>query len=277
MKRDALTHPKTLDLASRLNTTRAHAIGILTLLFDFTAAYSPAGDIGRHRDGAIARACDWTSEPEILISALVESGWLDRNDEYRLIVHDWPDHCEQWVRLKLQKLGIPFLSVYFPAEAIAVPSAEHSIEPTAVPPAEGSRTRPRGPPSLAKPSLASTTTPQSPPSAVASWGETWSRVDVGDEFFERVREEANRFARLKRCTLDRDLVWQACWVSVEFDRDCVAEICEKLRNGDVRSPTSYINGAMRKLCDRRGEDWSTLKKLVPPTPPVTPLREGGAA
>ncbi len=63
MKRDALNHPKMLDLSSRLDIPRAHAIGIITLLLDFTAQYAAQGDIGKHRNGAIARACEWMANP----------------------------------------------------------------------------------------------------------------------------------------------------------------------------------------------------------------------
>jgi uncharacterized protein YdaU (DUF1376 family) len=112
--------------------------------------------------------------------------------------------------------------------------------------------------------------------STTNWEEIWKSVEAGDPFHERVRDEANRFARLKR-PIDRDLVWQACWVAVQFDRDCVAEVCEKVRQGDVRSPTSYLNAAMRKLCERNGEDWNRLKKLVPETPPLRPFPQEALA
>ena len=35
----------------------------------------------------------------------------------------------------------------------------------------------------------------------------------------------------------------------------------------MRNQLSYLNGAMRKLCERNGEDWGRLKRLVPPPPP----------
>lgn len=146
MKRDALNHPKMLDLASRLDISRAQAIGIMTLLFDFTATYAAQGDIGKLRNGAIARACEWMTDADSFIAALVDSGWLDRDEKHRLVVHDWSDHCEQWVKLKLQKLNLEFLPksrVQGTAEDSAEDSAERSIEPSA----EASASR-----DLAKPS-----------------------------------------------------------------------------------------------------------------------------
>lgn len=258
-------------LQRRLGISTAQLIGHLELLWMATAKNAPEGDIGRFSNEDIAIACYWENDPDSFVNALVECGWLDPSEEWRLLVHDWAQHAPTWVGGNLKRHGRDFRA----------PQSQPTKEPTKQPAKEAaiatSSEQPTTLPSQAKPYQASTTSPQSPPSAVASWGPRWSEVVVGDEFFERVREEANRFARLKRCTLDRDLVWQACWVAVEFDRDCVAEICEKLRTGDIRSPTSYVNGAMRKLCDRHGEDWSRLKKLVPPTPPVQPLANGGAA
>ncbi|MBN2296398.1 MAG: hypothetical protein JXM70_28475 [Pirellulales bacterium] len=80
MKRAALTHPKMLDLASKLGIFRFHAIGIITLFLDWTADDAVAGDIGKWPDGAIARACEWHSDATEFVAALVAAGWLDIND-----------------------------------------------------------------------------------------------------------------------------------------------------------------------------------------------------
>lgn len=109
MKRETLRHPKTLDLAARLNTDRPTALGYLTLLWDFTADSAIQGDVGKWPNGAIARACDWMGDADEFVKALVDAKWLDSDDDHRLLVHDWQDHCERWVRAKLQKLGLQFL------------------------------------------------------------------------------------------------------------------------------------------------------------------------
>jgi len=162
MKRDALNHPKMLDFASRLDIQRSHAIGMLTLLFDFTSQYAPQGDIGKHRDGAIARACEWMGNADEFVTALVESGWIDKSATpgVRLRVHDWPEHCEQWVKLKLTKLKLDFLSEYSAVDsppmqeglAIAEPISVATAESIAEPIADGSASRDLAKPSLAKPS-----------------------------------------------------------------------------------------------------------------------------
>ncbi len=269
MKRDAFTHPKTLDLASRLDISRAHAVGILNLLFDFTATYTPQGDIGKHRNGAISRACDWMGSPDEFISALVESGWVDESESHRLVIHDWPDHCEQWVKLKLQKLKIGFLSCYDSAMVIAEPFAEA----IAVRTTEASASRdPNLALTLTKPSLANNPPSLAKPSEI-DWSVRWSVGVVGKDFVERVVEVANRYTKLKTCKLDREFVWRIAWVGVEFDVDSVNDACDKLRKpGEVAKPQPYLNAIMRKICEKNFEDWERLKKLVPSAPaPVKPI------
>ena len=55
MKKAALSHPKTHDLADRLEVTRPTVLGHLELLFDFTAEHAPQGNIGKWTNGSIAR------------------------------------------------------------------------------------------------------------------------------------------------------------------------------------------------------------------------------
>lgn len=127
MKREAFRHPKLLDLSVRLSCSRPEAIGFLQLLWDFTAEYAIQGDIGKHSNGSISKACDWTGNPDDFVRALVESGWMDEDDEYRLLVHDWADHCERWVKLKMDKIGKDFIGSSIDA------STEGSIDALAKP------------------------------------------------------------------------------------------------------------------------------------------------
>ena len=98
MKRATLAHPKTFALARILKTTRRDVLGLLTLLWDYTGQYAMDGrwiSINIHE---IARACDWPPEDaKTLIDALIETHWLDQKDDV-LTIHDWEDHCEQWVK-----------------------------------------------------------------------------------------------------------------------------------------------------------------------------------
>jgi hypothetical protein len=262
-------------LQRKLGVSKCHTVGILELLWIATAKNTPLGDIGKFSNEEIAIECDWEGDPDELVTALLECRWLDAHDQYRLVIHDWADHCPNHIKANVERWDKKF----------AVPPKEHPKDTPRDTPREHPKEHPQGivPPSLAYPNLSkpnpSSPSPTNPGPANPDgkpWSEVWGAVGVGDEFFERVRDEANRFARLKR-PIDRDLVWQACWVAVQFDRDCVAEVCEKVRQGDVRSPTSYLNAAMRKLCERNGEDWNRLKKLVPETPPLRPFQQEALA
>ena len=40
----------------------------------------------------IADACDWDGDPEQLVSAFIESGWIDIGEDGTYILHDWDEH-----------------------------------------------------------------------------------------------------------------------------------------------------------------------------------------
>lgn len=101
MKIDCPEHPKTLDLMSRLNLDLPATLGTLELLWRFTSRYSPRGDIGRHSDGTIAKACCWALDPKFFVSHLVLAGFLDEHKAARLIIHDWSEHMPSWCKAKL--------------------------------------------------------------------------------------------------------------------------------------------------------------------------------
>ena len=144
MKKEALKHPKTYDLMARLNVDRPTALGLLTLLWDFTEDSAIQGDIGKWPDGAISRACEWIGEPTVFVTALASAHWIDPHPKFRYVVHDWPDHCQRWVRGKLAKLGLSFLNCYADGSIVATTLAttEATIEPSPTRGTEPNRTEP---------------------------------------------------------------------------------------------------------------------------------------
>jgi hypothetical protein len=92
-----------------LSIPKAQAVGILEMLWHFTATYSPRGDIGKWRNREIAEAVFWDDNPDDLVAGLVHSEWLDEDAEYRLVVHDWADHADQCVQRKLKRAGEDFI------------------------------------------------------------------------------------------------------------------------------------------------------------------------
>lgn len=73
--------------------------GLLTTIWGVASTSAVHGDIGRFTDSEIANAMDM--ELPIFttaLSAMIETKWIDRHPERRLVIHDWFDHCEQWVK-----------------------------------------------------------------------------------------------------------------------------------------------------------------------------------
>lgn len=109
MKLNTIQHPKLFRLKRRLSLQTWGAVGILESLWHLTATHAKDGGIGRaFTDEDIANAIGWEGDPEQLVSALVSSGWLDVCDVNRLIVHDWDDHCPDFVRGNLGRLKAEF-------------------------------------------------------------------------------------------------------------------------------------------------------------------------
>jgi hypothetical protein len=123
VKLDALDHPKTLDFAAKLGVSLPTALGHLELLWAFTGKQSPQGNIGKWPDGAIARACHWMEDPTFFLQSLLQSGLLDAHEDHRYVVHDWAEHAPRWVRAKLAKLKMDFVTT-------AAPTVEPTVERT---------------------------------------------------------------------------------------------------------------------------------------------------
>lgn len=142
LKRGTPDHPKVAHLATLLNIRRSWAVGILEMLWHFTAKYAPQGDIGRYDDATIARAVDWDVRSgsagvptEVrLRSALVQAGFLDTCPKHRLIVHDWRDHADQAVTKFLSRHSLDFVRT---EDSLPLPLPEPL--PLPVPPASAVR------------------------------------------------------------------------------------------------------------------------------------------
>ena len=94
---------KFLKLQRRLGESKRGVVGLLDLLWLATAKNCPSGNIGQFDNEEIAIMLDWGGDPDALVDALVDCKWVDRCDEYRLVVHDWLDHCPMYVRGNLEK------------------------------------------------------------------------------------------------------------------------------------------------------------------------------
>jgi hypothetical protein len=101
--RGVLDHPKFGALKSLLKLSKFATLGLLESLWQFTARYAPAGNIGKYTDSEIAIWLEWPGDATALISALIAARWLDIDDQFRLIVHDWPDSADEAVHGQLAR------------------------------------------------------------------------------------------------------------------------------------------------------------------------------
>jgi hypothetical protein len=60
----------------------------------------------------IADGIGWDGDPDQLVNALVQSGWLDECSCHRLRVHDWPEHADGPVRRTKDVSEAGFLECY---------------------------------------------------------------------------------------------------------------------------------------------------------------------
>ena len=94
---------KFLKLQRRLGQSKIVIVGLLELLWQGTAKNCPDGDIGRFDNEDIAAMVDWPGDSDELICALIDCKWLDENEDSRLLVHDWLDHCPSFVKGNLKQ------------------------------------------------------------------------------------------------------------------------------------------------------------------------------
>lgn len=85
-----LKHPKVFRFARILGISKAEAIGRLHMLWWWSLDYAQDGDLSRYYPDEIAEASDWSEDPELLVTALIQSGFCD-DDPLRL--HDWNDYA----------------------------------------------------------------------------------------------------------------------------------------------------------------------------------------
>ena len=109
MKRGTSNHPKTGRLMLELGINRREATGLLQMLWEWTGDFAIQGDIGRWSNVQIAEAIGWEpAQADKLVRALLDSGWIDESKLHRLVIHDWEQHCEEYIRKRLKRQGLEF-------------------------------------------------------------------------------------------------------------------------------------------------------------------------
>jgi hypothetical protein len=131
MKRGTIEHPKMKRLARKLRCHHLMAVGIMEAIWHWTAKYAPAGDIGKHSDDDIADGIGYDDDPATLIDALAYSGWLDRDQRYRLVVHDWDQHADDAVKKAADRNKIQLISDVVPPLSRLVANCRDTVSQSA--------------------------------------------------------------------------------------------------------------------------------------------------
>lgn len=103
MKREAISHTKMGRLARLLGLEPWGAVGIMESLWNLTARQAPRGDIGKLNNEDIAYSIGWAGDATVLVDALVASKLLDPSQEFRVVVHDWSEHADDVVHMRLAR------------------------------------------------------------------------------------------------------------------------------------------------------------------------------
>lgn len=85
-------------LMRTLKESKRGTVGLLECMWMAVARNCPQGDIGRFTNVEIAIMVNWDGDPDEMVNALIDCGWLDRCKVNRLVVHDWHDHCPTYIR-----------------------------------------------------------------------------------------------------------------------------------------------------------------------------------
>jgi len=116
MKANTVNTIKFKKLKMRLGLTQWQTVGLLESIWAITASSAPCGDIGKFSNEDICASIEWDGDYDAVIDALIATGWIDESDEFRLVIHDWSDHCPTYIKGNLAKHGRSFSSAKKPAK-----------------------------------------------------------------------------------------------------------------------------------------------------------------
>jgi len=103
MKAGTHNHMKTKRLKRLLGIPLYRAVGILETIWLLCADCCDEGNIGKFTDEEIADYLEWDGDASELVRALSDSGWTDSDKDSRLVVHDWLEHCPEYIKDRVRK------------------------------------------------------------------------------------------------------------------------------------------------------------------------------
>lgn len=257
MKLGTTSHPKFRSLQRALKVPMYAAVGLLESVWMLAAQFAEDGDISRFSTQEIADHAGYEGDANHLVETLIACRWLDRNDR-SLTIHDWHEHRPGYLNDRDRKRE--------KSQKPCVSDNEKGVSGTFLEDPGKSPPNPTQPIPTQPIPVNSIPSPPNPTQPV-DWSVRWSVGVVKKSFVDSVVETANRFTG-PRIKVGRELIWQACWIGCEFNRDEINDACDRMKiPGEVEKQEPYLKSIVRKLCEKNGEDWNRLRKLVPPLPP----------
>lgn len=255
----APSHPKFKRLVRRLRplldgtavAPETVAVGILERLWHATIVGAYKGDIGRLDDEDIAEAIGWAGEPSEIIDLLVECGWLDRHDEYRLVVHDWHQHAPRFVRANAARHG------GFAGASLEEPSPGETLSGTSPgePPPNPTQ------PDQTEPDLTVGSTSTSTSGATRKIGEV--KAPAPDPV-----AAARLIRRVGPCRSARDLqlAWKLVGAAGVISENWLADGVEAVRQVRPAKPWGYLWTTLENGATEAGHNLGAVLRGIPPPP-----------
>lgn len=105
MKAGTQNHVKTKRLMRLLGISMYRAVGILETMWLLCTDCADEGEIGKFADEEIADYLGWDGKqsPSQLVTALHDSGWIDKDDEHRFVIHDWFENAPEFIKDRIRK------------------------------------------------------------------------------------------------------------------------------------------------------------------------------
>lgn len=96
------THRKTFALADALNIDETLAGAHLARLWTWALDNVPDGDLTDVSPRAIARGAGWNGDPELFSQRLIDTGWVDVENE-REYLHDWHSYAGRLIDRRVRE------------------------------------------------------------------------------------------------------------------------------------------------------------------------------
>ena len=243
-------------LQRRLRVSIATLVGHLELLWISTAKNAPEGDIGRFSNEDIAIACCWDGDPDEFVFALIECGWIDDDNDYRLLIHDWSEHAPTYVHGFLKRHGRSFK---IPAKQ---PAKEATKQPAKQPAIATSPGQPPSLPNLTLPipnqaKIRGSTADADPPLAFSEVLNCWNKSMHQNSHATAKRDAAFRVR-------SKDSIWAGSW-KVAIARAAASEFCQGVNERGWRADIDWFlkSDSVTKLIEGKYDDRPSSKKTNP--------------